>query len=422
MKKTIRIRLLALVILAVLLTSFCVSAQEIPFAVFNSQSNSLAIYVENRQYGIVDDEGNALTAPIYDLIWPYEHQVALVQKDGLMGAIDENGNTVLPTIYDFIRIATLPDKLYFQIYLDDKWGAAYIDGNEWIAPEWDDLGAFVDGYAVVVKNDLYGLMDTNGEFVCDPIWEWMSYPVNGYCRVETYLDKLQQGFVDTNGNILCGHLWDFVSCFNDERAAVTLDGVESLINTSGEIIAQGFQAYGWQYYDGLLLIIENNQFGYMDVDGNIAIPAIYDSARDFFCGRALVEQDGYYGFIDTKGNTIYPIRLKEAYDYDNDYAVIGLDDGYGFITLTGDDLNDEVYEDWSYFFDGLAAVKKNGLWGYIDTSGQLVIDYQYGAADSFQDGWATVTPPGYSLYDPPLYWFIDQKGNILFEGYNDIQI
>jgi len=413
-----RIRIPAIMLLAVYLVSLCACAQADPFAMFSPQSNGRAIYVDNRQYGIVDADGNALTEPIYDVIWPYEYHVALVEKDGLMGAIDENGSAVLPTIYDLVIIDTIPEMPYFQICLDGKWGTAYIDGSEWVAPEWEDLVGFNNGYAVIVKNGLSGLMNMDMEVVCEPVWDWMQYPVDGYCRVETFCSgKLQQGFIDTEGRLLGGRLWDFVSCFNEERAVVTLDDVESLINTNGDIIAQDFQAYGWQYNDGLLLIIENNQFGYMDISGDIVIAAQYDSAGDFSCGRAVVEEDGYYGFIDTQGNTIFPIRLKKAYDYINDFAIIELHDGYAFLTLSGDYLNDEIYEDWHYFFEGLAAVKKNGLWGYIDTSGQLVIDYQHGDADSFQNGWATVTPLGYSLYDSQVYWFIDREGNLFFEGY-----
>ncbi len=56
--------------------------------------------------------------------------------------------------------------------------------------------------------------------------------------------------------------------------------------------------------DGLQLIKKNSKYGYMNTNGNVVIPLVYDYAETFENGVAKVKKDGNYFHINKKGNKV----------------------------------------------------------------------------------------------------------------------
>lgn len=102
-------------------------------------------------------------------------------------------------------------------------------------------------------------------------------------------------------------------------------------------------------------------WGYEDIFGNTAIPALFDGATEFSEGVAAVSLNGYNHFIGPDGRCV---------------------------------LNCVGYDAVKPFSEGVAAVRKGGLWGYIDIAGHEVVEPQYEKAYSFRNGLAKVTAPG----------------------------
>lgn len=121
--------------------------------------------------------------------------------------------------------------------------------------------------------------------------------------------------------------------------------------------------------------------GYIDCDGNVVIPPIYEIAEDFSEGLACVAELGWgkgYKFIDTNGE-----------------VVISLKDG---IVVCG------------YFHEGLCVVEVDGKSGYIDKTGAMAIAPQFDAAYDFKHGVALVS----SNADSDDHWgFIDKTGKVI---------
>lgn len=79
-----------------------------------------------------------------------------------------------------------------------------------------------------------------------------------------------------------------------------------------------------EFHDGRAKIIENGKYGYIDTNGKLAIPAIYDRADNFINGGAIVQKDGKYGVINTNGNVLLPFeytRIKSDEDCPGVYLV-----------------------------------------------------------------------------------------------------
>ena len=56
--------------------------------------------------------------------------------------------------------------------------------------------------------------------------------------------------------------------------------------------------------EGLMPVKKNGKWGYIDGDGNLVIPCIYDEVSLFNGGIAIVKYNGKEYVIDKKGNVV----------------------------------------------------------------------------------------------------------------------
>lgn len=130
--------------------------------------------------------------------------------------------------------------------------------------------------------------------------------------------------------------------------------------TSGALMMLGFGANALAEDDGpvLLSIKHEGKAGFMNTNGVIVIPAIYEKVYPFTDGLAAVQVKGKWGFIDATGKMV----IKPQ------FADVGL------------------------FSDGMASYNDE-IWmpkGYINKKGEKVIKAVYDVAEPFHDGVARV--------------------------------
>lgn len=191
-----------------------------------------------------------------------------------------------------------------------------------------------------------------------------------------------------------------------------------------------------QYYEGicgfnegLALVTDGQKFGFINKQGNIIIPIIYDKSDIFFRdGIIRVELNEKFGVINSKNQTIVPIDYdfidkfrfyngliavtkagkSGVFNHDGQliipvqYDKVDIQDKNIFVKKENkwgifDRVGNEIipisldYEYIGNFSDGLAYVKTyDGKYGFINTQGQLVIDSSYDYAESFDDGNAII--------------------------------
>ena len=99
----------------------------------------------------------------------------------------------------------------------------------------------------------------------------------------------------------------------------------------------------YDFLDGMARAELNGKIGYIDRNGDVVIPLIYDDLELFYNDIARAQFNGKYGFIDRKGNVVIP------FEYD------GLD---------------------TWFFENLARAKMNGKHGFINRKGETVVPFE----------------------------------------------
>ena len=249
---------------------------------------------------------------------------------------------------------------------------------------------------------------------------------------------------------------------SDGIYTVVQDGRYGYYRAGGSELAAPSYVYGEDFHNGMAVVaLENGLYGYVDLEGRLAVPASYRRAFSFSEDRAfaLRDRDGALVLLDrdggelasfpdaelaadevlrfSEGLALIPTRLpaaeavepleatdpieapeepeEDAVERSLVYQVVDLN-GQEVCTLT------DAYVDYKNgYHNGRVAVAERGewgeyqpfqaapgAWGYRDASGELVVAYQYDEAGPFSEGLAAVGRKGDG--ERTLYGFIDPAG------------
>lgn len=137
--------------------------------------------------------------------------------------------------------------------------------------------------------------------------------------------------------------------------------------------------------DGSKKIVKDSKFGFINKEGQMKIPPIYDIANNFSEELALVQKDTRWGYIDKKSNIII--------DMENAVSCRSFSEGL------------------ACFIDSIS-----GLYGYIDNNGATVIEPKYTYAGDFHDGLSLVC---HGQGNEQYFFYIDSRGNDVFNKIYD---
>lgn len=179
---------------------------------------------------------------------------------------------------------------------------------------------FVDGVAIVLKDNWEkALIDEKGNIILDNIvnsgWQFR----NGLLPVIT---KDCSGFINKKGQFL--YKCPIFDEFRNENAGgnptlwCSFSEGYSYIHTSEDkwiLVNQNFEvikkdlSYSANtrkgFSEGLLPVKWKSKCGYLDVNGELEIPLIFDEAEDFCNGYACVVYNGENAVVDRKGNIYF---------------------------------------------------------------------------------------------------------------------
>lgn len=257
----------------------------------------------------------------------------------------------------------------------------YVDtlGREIVPLKYDYATRFKNGFAVVAVlgksgHEFRGLINRQGKEVVPCTWEYLGSINDGVAVGERSLGDEQRAcsLIDTLGNVR-PLKYNICKDFSNGYARVGIGSyIWEDININGKAGRANIEFEG--------------KYGFITPDGELAIAAEYDEARDFDSkGMARVGKAGQYyvkwGCIDTTGKVVIALN---------------------FFSIDG-------------FSGGLAVASKivggKQKYGYIDRSGNTVLPFDFDMATAFErpNAWVGVEKNG-----RVAYYLIDQKGSIRF--------
>lgn len=289
-----------------------------------------------KNYGIMDITGEQILPSSYtDIqeIYTYDNGIKrfsgyyAIEEFSEWGICDTEGKIIVEPAYSDMKTEMGTELIAVQS--EEKWGFINYKGEEIIKPQYDTVWDFSQyGVAVVKQGEKMGIINANGELVLPLKYEYV-FDCGGSDDVKSYIlcqdDKY--GLADCRGNILKQTEYD-------------------------QMMSTG---------DDLIRVCLNDEYGYIDTDGNTIISA----------DNAWVGIMGNYGLV--------PVEYKGARNF-------------LIYNSSGQYTGELDYRTVSSFGDnGLIAVGRDSVWGYADQYGELVIGFQYDEAEPFRNGVAVVT-------------------------------
>jgi hypothetical protein len=313
----------------------------------------------------------------------------------------------------------------FRVHYGDAWGFMNRTGKIIIRPRFDDEGDFFLGRAKVLKNGLWGYVNEAGNLVIQYQFVHAGHFKQGLAPVQV---GRKWGYVDVNGKIVVVpqfqaagefsdglaqfEVWDSISC--------SLSASESAVYTKDDAPLYSFRMHDARPVDFEGCFPSHARFGFVDLSGNIIIPATFVDASDFFDGLAAVSPETAQkkiGYIDRTGRIVIQARFDDALPFCEGRAAVemyagaeharGTSGKWGFIRRDGSFAIEPKFWAVKSFSEGLAEASiVSGNWGYIDESGKYIIPPKFSWSMPFSDGLALV-----GLDENDEAYYINKRGN-----------
>ena len=177
---------------------------------------------------------------------------------------------------------------------------------------YDRVGEFSEGRAIVCLNDMYGFIDIEGKEVIPPVYN--------------YACDFQQG----NANVKFKNKW-------------------RVIDRNGKVIAK---------YDEIEFASQEKSNNYFSEN----ILSKYDEVKILKDDFAKVRLGKKWGLIDKQGNEVVSPKYNEIRKLANGFVQVRIDDKWGLIDESGNEIIEPVFYNPSSIF-------KSAFGGFIDKSG-----------------------------------------------------
>lgn len=333
-----------------------------------------------------------------------------------------------------------PESYYdYDTYL---YGLMDADENVILEPAYDSIDEFYNGYAVISKDGLSGLVNEAGKVTLAPTYSFVSRVQEGLAIA--YNDEDMAGAINISGTIIVPFEYEDMSLFVGDNALAIKGGKIGIINKSNKVIkdfvwddihmedfTKGYKTFvfidgdesGVVNFDGEILygpvsdelyhIADDKvafladdgvSIGVKDFDGNVLVEAKYESV--YTSGRGFIaETYDYYVYLDASGKEVSS-RFYSITELNDTLSVYSTDDGYGlYDTAQLKELLPAIYSDITLITDSGSPEKE---YLKIETTSD---DWTYRTGIADLKGKILLEPNAYDLefISPELVLYYDEN-------------
>lgn len=340
-----------------------------------------------------------------------------VRKNGFWGFINENGQEMIAPAYDEVSVFS---EGLCAVSKEGRSGYINKQGKTIIPLQFSEADDFHNGTAVVKKDSLYGLINRSGEFILPAMFDELSDPSDG---ISMAMKNEKAGYVFRNGKNLTPFQFDVAGDFKDGYAIVSLEEKYGMIDLSGRYSIQpAFEELVRVDRSLVKALNDAGQWGVLSLRGDTIVAFQYDHIGEYRLNRALVVKGVKCGFVNEKGMLVVPVNFQFASVMKSDGC---FKNGFQTTKLKGKpvviDTSGNVYafsgaEAIGEYNGGLLPVMKNKKWGYVDLQNKTKIAPKYESAAAFVNGLAKIRLK-------KQYGVIDTLGAVVvIPAYDDLEI
>jgi len=301
----------------------------------SSFSQQVAIVQKNKTTFLIDHSGKKISSD-YDEIADFTDNTAIVKKNNLYGAINHSGEEIIKPNFSYLSDFAENLASFAQ---NNKYGFINKQGFTVVLPIYNWVSGFKNNQCRVKIDTHLGVLNKHGDFVIQPLYDFIEEPFKGiYVVVKNSL----YGFVDTSSCYLSEIKYNYNPAL---KIAELTNGVfMRLIKSNKEELQDknGIKYFSQQNFTQIQLcesdIIaahKKNKIQFYNANKITPIKAVYDA----------VDVDHNYWYANTeKGCSVFNLSLKEKLftikaanvkQLNDTYFRYTNDDGIGIVNKAG---------------------------------------------------------------------------------------
>lgn len=319
----------------------------------------------------------------YDYIGEFHQGVAIVVKDDKYGAILVGGHEIIAPSYDYISpfkdgyAQAIRKGECITINLSER--KCINNGNEIIeiTEDYDEVRNFHNGVACVRKQNKWGVIDKNGKELVSTQFSYISdFTYNVACYKS---QNNKWGYITAEGHI-SSDIYDDLE-IDVDGSLITTRPIHSLISTNRT-----------KYYEYKKIRLNHQGCVIIQTESNFfSLPPCVYYAQKVSEGIICIQnQEGFWGAMTISGKQILPFKYITLRDFNEGRSLgIDKDNKLHILSLDGKDIKIiDSYTDAKSFVNGYANIYKNDLCGLVDRAGEIVLqptfsDIKYSGIDDF---------------------------------------
>ena len=290
---------------------------------------------------------------------------------------------------------------YFALYANNKWGILDSNGNTVIEPMYQEMiivlnnkkDVFLCTYDVDENTGEYKtkiINKENKEIYTDysNIEPLANYDKNGNMWYEADVFKVKidgkYGLIDIDGNEILSAQYDDIQTLKGLKNSLIVekDGKYGLVNTSGVTIVaaeyKNIKGFDEDYSHGYIIIDENDKYGLVSSAGSTILKNEFEKIDQIYGENYFViEQDGDQKVINVAGEVVLEKGFDKITQINSDGVVFVKDKEYGFMDFDGNTIIDPQYEDLEEMTLGTLKAKKDGKYGIINLENEEKTKFNY---------------------------------------------
>jgi hypothetical protein len=238
----------------------------------NELSNRMYVVRLGARYGALDHFAQVVIEPRFEKLGDFKNGYAYFVENGVYGFISKSGEV---SRSEFEWISDFSDDQVALVKKDNKFGLVSSNGDDLLAPVFDQVIKTDWPVFIVVKDNNYGFFSAYGCFLTP---------------VEYDYSKEKPPEYYTNGK-------QFRLLSKDGQAVADGNGIVRI--NFGVYEEVGFPSCG------LIAVRKKNKWGFVDERLNSVIPYKYGTAGDFIDSVAIVSVNDANGLLEISGREIF---------------------------------------------------------------------------------------------------------------------
>jgi len=371
---------------------------------------------KGNKWGLINKNNKPITAFEFDEIVSFENtNLMKFKKDAHEGLLNEKGKIVIPAVFQTIQYNN--EKSFIGKNMEGKYGISSLENKIVLPYLYDNIRPFKNAYKVK-KGFLVGLIDAEYNETLPTQYEDIKIAEKGNWYI--YKNK-KMGLANAKGEPLIAPEYDTIEIYT-KFIEITKNGKKGLLKTDYapfipcEYETIELYSHSFTPEKPFTIFKQNGLKGVFDINGKVAIPAIYEELENYIKDHFIVKKAGKWGVITTQGNEFIKIEYDEVYPLYTEkgaYFRLTQNKKEALISSKGEVIIPMKYDELGHFTLDMnlnMGVKQKGKWGFINSKQKMVIKPIYDDVQMFQK----IGENAYNVVKKGnLYGVIDAKGKTI---------